>query len=59
MDELNFIEKPFSINVELTEGCNAFCEFCGIRGMWRTQEDKQFKFMSVELAELVSKSLNE
>lgn len=26
-------ERPFSIQVEFTEGCNRGCGFCGLRGM--------------------------
>jgi len=35
---------PFTIKVELTEGCNLYCDFCGIRGI-RTGPGN-FKFMT-------------
>jgi hypothetical protein len=39
---------PFCLQVELTEGCQLRCDFCGLNGI-RGRENN-FKFMSVELA---------
>lgn len=38
---------PFSIQIELTEGCNRGCNFCGLRGM-RKKGTEPFYFMSKE-----------
>ena len=27
------IDAPFCVQVELSEGCNLFCQFCGLRGI--------------------------
>lgn len=40
---------PFSIQVELTEGCNRGCNFCGLRGM-RLKGTKPWYFMTKETA---------
>lgn len=49
-------EPPFCVQIELAEGCNLFCTFCGLRGI-RTGGGKDLKFMSldraVELAEII------
>lgn len=42
-------EKPFSIQVEFTEGCNRGCGFCGLRGM-REHGKEPFYFMTKETA---------
>lgn len=53
------MNEPWSVQVELTEGCNRMCPFCGIWGMWRSKEDRVLKFMSVDLATKVAEELNE
>lgn len=40
---------PFCVQVELTEGCSLFCDFCGLQGI-RERPMKNLKFMSVETA---------
>ena len=40
-------DPPFSIQVELTEGCNRGCGFCGLRGMRKTGKEP-FYFMTKE-----------
>lgn len=40
---------PFSIQVELTEGCNRGCDFCGLRGM-RKKGTEPLYFMTKETA---------
>ncbi len=42
------INKPWSIQIELTEGCTRLCGFCGLNGI-RNSSGK-FKFMMVETA---------
>jgi radical SAM protein with 4Fe4S-binding SPASM domain len=37
-------EPPFCVTPELTEGCNLYCNFCGLQGI-RTKEVKNYKFM--------------
>jgi len=37
-------EQPFCIQIELTEGCNLRCAFCGLQGI-RAEKEKNFKFM--------------
>lgn len=49
-------EPPFAVQVELTEGCNLRCGFCGINGI-RT-EKREYSFMSLETAEMVAAHLN-
>lgn len=39
---------PNTIKLELTEGCNRFCTFCGIRGI-RTKPNQDLRFLTVEI----------
>lgn len=48
-------EPPFAVQVELSEGCNLRCSFCGINGI-RTAE-RTYKFMTVKTAELIASGL--
>jgi MoaA/NifB/PqqE/SkfB family radical SAM enzyme len=48
-------EAPFCIQVELTEGCNLFCSFCGIRGIRRKPGD--YRFLSLKNARSIAKSI--
>jgi radical SAM protein with 4Fe4S-binding SPASM domain len=43
------VERPWSVQVELTEGCNRLCSFCGLNGI-RTGPGC-FKFMTIGIAE--------
>lgn len=47
---------PFTVKVELTEGCNLYCKFCGIRGI-RTGPGN-FRFMENEPAALIAQGLH-
>lgn len=38
-------EPPFAVSVELAEGCNLYCGFCGLQGI-REQKVKNYKFMT-------------
>ena len=42
-------QPPYAIQVELTEGCNLFCNFCGLQGI-RPGPNRDLKFMTPELA---------
>lgn len=42
-------EPPFAIQIELTEGCNLGCQFCGLRGI-RKKGTTPLKFMSKKTA---------
>jgi hypothetical protein len=49
-------ESPNTVKVELTEGCNLRCSFCGLNGI--RGKDHDFKFMTLGTAvEVVSKLL--
>jgi MoaA/NifB/PqqE/SkfB family radical SAM enzyme len=41
-------EPPFALQVELTEGCNLRCQFCGLNGI--RGKDNNLKFMTPGLA---------
>lgn len=47
---------PFTVKVELSEGCNLACTFCGINGI-REKPGKVFNFMAVETATDIAKQL--
>lgn len=51
-------EPPFCIQVELTEGCNLGCTFCGINGI-RNKAGGPFKFMTTETAALLARQIGE
>mgnify|MGYP001810155568 CR=1 FL=1 len=40
-------EPPFTIKLTLNEGCNLYCDFCGLRGI-RTREVKNYKPMTLD-----------
>lgn len=54
-DLLNGYEQypPLLIEIEITEGCNLGCSFCGLRGI-RKKGTKPWKFMSVEDAKKIA-----
>lgn len=49
-------DPPFSVQIELTEGCNLFCKFCGIRGI--RKKPNEFKFMSLDMSERIAKQIS-
>lgn len=51
------MKNPWSVQIELTEGCNRRCKMCGIHTIMKN--NFYFKFMTLELAEQISKELNE
>lgn len=48
---------PFAVQIELTEGCNLRCQFCGLNGI--RGKENNFKFMSVATATSVAAKLEE
>lgn len=48
-------QPPFSIQIELTEGCNLFCKFCGIRGI--REKPGNYKFMTLYDARKIAKKI--
>lgn len=49
-------DPPFAVQIELSEGCNLYCDFCGLQGI-RTKEEKNFKFMSRGTARNIAKQI--
>jgi MoaA/NifB/PqqE/SkfB family radical SAM enzyme len=49
-------DAPFAVQIELSEGCNLYCDFCGLQGI-RTKEKRDFKFMTVETAVSIAKQI--
>lgn len=48
---------PYSIQIELAEGCNLRCPFCGLQGIREEGPDKRFKFMQVSDAVNIAKQI--
>jgi len=48
-------EPPFAVQVELTEGCNLRCSFCGINGI--RGKERTYKFMKPHTAEAIAKQI--
>lgn len=51
-------EPPFAVQVELSEGCNLYCDFCGLQGI-REKKAKNFKFMTAATLESTIKQMVE
>lgn len=49
-------EPPFAVQVELSEGCNLYCDFCGLQGI-RDRKDKNYKFMTLAVAERIAEQI--
>ena len=47
---------PFTVKLELTEGCNLGCEFCGVHGI-RKDGKAPFYYMTKETADEITKSI--
>ncbi len=41
-------EPPNAVQIELTEGCNLRCDFCGLQGIREAGADKNFKFTKLQ-----------
>lgn len=50
-------EPPFAVQVELSEGCNLRCSFCGINGI--RGKERTFKFMTAKTAEAIASQMAE
>lgn len=51
------LTRPWSIQVELAEGCNRLCPFCGLNGI--RDGAGNYKYMTVETAKLLAKQCSE
>jgi radical SAM protein with 4Fe4S-binding SPASM domain len=51
-------EPPNALQIELTEGCNLYCDFCGLQGI-RTHKVKNFKFMNFDTLNTLAKQIKE
>lgn len=49
---------PYNFQIELVEGCNRLCDFCGLWSIWNNPKERKFNFMSLELADKLSFDLN-
>ena len=49
--------NPWSIQIELTEGCNRRCSFCGIHSLYREKKDVMYKHMEVQMARQIAHDL--
>ncbi len=47
---------PYCVQVEMTEGCNLYCTFCGLRGI-REKKVKNFKFLTLPVANKIAKGI--
>lgn len=50
---------PNTFKVELVEGCNRMCAFCGIQTMWKNKSDRKIKYMTVEMASSIASSIQD
>jgi MoaA/NifB/PqqE/SkfB family radical SAM enzyme len=48
--------RPWSAHIELTEGCNRYCTFCGIRSI-RERAGQDLRFLSIETAGRIARGL--
>lgn len=51
-------EPPFCVQVEMTEGCNLYCDFCGLTGI-REKGRPNFKFMTPKVAAVIARGLSD
>lgn len=51
------IGLPHNIQIELVEGCNRMCSFCGIQGIWKNKKDRKIKFMESKLSRKIAQDL--
>ena len=40
-------DPPYAVVIDLVEGCNLYCDFCGLQGV-RTKKEKNYKFMDLD-----------
>jgi len=48
------VQRPWSVQIELVEGCNRLCDFCGINGI-RSKPGQDIKVMSYDIAAIIAK----
>lgn len=48
-------DAPFCVQVELSEGCNLRCAFCGINGI--RGAERTYKFMTVNTAQVIAREM--
>jgi radical SAM protein with 4Fe4S-binding SPASM domain len=51
-------DAPNAVQIELSEGCNLYCTFCGLQGI-REKSDKNFKFMETHTLRSVMQQMTE
>lgn len=49
---------PYFVEIDVTEGCNLGCSFCGLRGI-REKGTKPWYFMTAEIAEEIARKIKE
>lgn len=54
---MNTFPDPWSCQIELVEGCNRRCKFCGINGIWADRAHRKIKYMSLRLLETIASNL--
>jgi radical SAM protein with 4Fe4S-binding SPASM domain len=52
---MNDLTRPWSVQIELAEGCSRICSFCGINGI--RSKAGNYKFMTIETATELAKQL--
>ncbi len=57
MSKYRIQEPPYCIQIEMTEGCNLRCGFCGLNGIRGKSND--FKFLSVHAADKIAGMIGE
>jgi len=50
-------QSPFTIQIELTEGCNLMCDFCGIKGI--REKAGCYKFLSLDNAKTIAANIEQ
>lgn len=49
--------NPYCVQIELTEGCNLRCPFCGLNGI--RGKDNDYKYMTLETAMAIASDMSE
>lgn len=52
-----FNALPHNIQIELVEGCNRMCDYCGIYSIWKNVKDRSIKKMEYSLAKDIAYDL--
>lgn len=53
----NDLTRPWSVQIELAEGCSRLCSFCGLNGI--REKAGNYKFMTIETAYVLAQQLSE